>query len=107
LLAFCLPHRFCGFLRGTEGLCGERQVLWLLGDGGGGAGQGRTAGELTGNQLQYMEDGRANDTDMSVFLFGDAHTQYSGAVVGSVFALFNGNVRMDNEVPLGFDRLAF
>ncbi|TVU10201.1 hypothetical protein EJB05_43713 [Eragrostis curvula] len=50
-----------------------------------------------GTNYSIWKMGALDDTDVSVFLFGDAHTHYSGAAVGSVFALFNGNVRMDNE----------
>jgi hypothetical protein len=51
--------------------------------------------------------GALDDTDVSVFLFWDAHTHYTGTAVSAVFTLFN-NVCMDNEVPfvdLNFDFL--
>ncbi|GJM99389.1 hypothetical protein PR202_ga16482 [Eleusine coracana subsp. coracana] len=50
-----------------------------------------------GTSYSIWKMGALDDNDVSVFLFGDAHTHYSGAAVGAVFALFNGNVRMDNE----------
>ncbi|WVZ65711.1 hypothetical protein U9M48_015030 [Paspalum notatum var. saurae] len=49
-----------------------------------------------GSSYSIWKMGALDDTDISLFLFGDAHVHYSGAAVGSVFALFNGNVRMDN-----------
>jgi minichromosome maintenance protein 10 len=69
-------------------------------------GVARVSSQGTGYSIWKM--GALDDTDVSVFLFGDAHTHYSGASVSAVFALFNGNVRMDNEVPfvdLNFDLL--
>ncbi|CAN6205197.1 unnamed protein product [Urochloa humidicola] len=54
----------------------------------------RVSAKGTGYSIWKM--GALDDTEVSVFLFGDAHVHYSGAAVGSVFALFNGNVRMDN-----------
>ncbi|GJN34495.1 hypothetical protein PR202_gb23159 [Eleusine coracana subsp. coracana] len=50
-----------------------------------------------GTSYSIWKMGALDGNDVSVFLFGDAHTHYSGAAVGAVFALFNGNVRMDNE----------
>ncbi|KAL5200860.1 hypothetical protein ABZP36_035214 [Zizania latifolia] len=49
-----------------------------------------------GNEYSIWKMGALDDSEVSVFLFGDAHSHYSGAAVGAVFALFNGNVRMDN-----------
>ncbi|KAL6846043.1 hypothetical protein ACP4OV_023491 [Aristida adscensionis] len=49
-----------------------------------------------GNSYSIWKMGALDEAEVSVFLFGDAHTHYSGAAVGSVFALFSGNVRMDN-----------
>ncbi|KAL6601349.1 hypothetical protein ACP70R_044569 [Stipagrostis hirtigluma subsp. patula] len=49
-----------------------------------------------GGGYSIWKMGALDDVEVSVFLFGDAHTHYSGAAVGSVFALFNGNVRQDN-----------
>ncbi|XP_062199469.1 uncharacterized protein LOC133901936 [Phragmites australis] len=49
-----------------------------------------------GNAYSIWKMGALDKAEASVFLFGDAHAHYSGAAVGSVFALFNGNVRMDN-----------
>lgn len=55
-----------------------------------------------GTNYSIWKMGALDETEVSVFLFGDAHVHYSGAAVGSVFALFNGNVRMDNGVLLGW-----
>lgn len=52
-----------------------------------------------GKEYSIWKMGALDDADVSVFLFGDAHAHHSGAAVGAVFALFNGNVRMDNGVP--------
>ncbi|XP_062194344.1 uncharacterized protein LOC133897579 [Phragmites australis] len=49
-----------------------------------------------GNAYSIWKMGALDEAEMSVFLFGDAHAHYSGAAVGAVFALLNGNVRMDN-----------
>ncbi|EAZ09911.1 hypothetical protein OsI_32207 [Oryza sativa Indica Group] len=49
-----------------------------------------------GKEYSIWKMGALDDSDVSVFLFGDAHAHHSGAAVGAVFALFNGNVRMDN-----------
>lgn len=49
-----------------------------------------------GKEYSIWKMGALDDADVSVFLFGDAHAHHSGAAVGAVFALFNGNVRMDN-----------
>ncbi|KAL5659736.1 hypothetical protein ACJX0J_032899, partial [Zea mays] len=49
-----------------------------------------------GSSYSIWKMGALDETDVSLFLFGDAHVHYSGAAVGSVFAVFNGNVRMDN-----------
>ncbi|KAF7060273.1 hypothetical protein CFC21_067068, partial [Triticum aestivum] len=48
-----------------------------------------------GKDYSIWKMGALDDSEVSVFLFGDAHTHYSGGAVGDVFALFNGNVRMD------------
>ncbi|KAI4989351.1 hypothetical protein ZWY2020_036668 [Hordeum vulgare] len=48
-----------------------------------------------GKDYSIWKMGTLDDSEVSVFLFGDAHTHYSGGHVGDVFALFNGNVRMD------------
>jgi minichromosome maintenance protein 10 len=53
-----------------------------------------------GSSYSIWKMGALDETDVSLFLFGDAHVHYSGAAVGSVFAVFNGNVRMDNGVLL-------
>jgi len=55
-----------------------------------------------GTSYGIWKMGALDETEVSLFLFGDAHVHYSGAAVGSVFAIFNGNVRMDNVVPLGW-----
>lgn len=55
-----------------------------------------------GSSYSIWKMGALDETDVSLFLFGDAHVHYSGASVGSVFAVFNGNVRMDNGVLLGW-----
>lgn len=60
----------------------------------------RVSAKGTGYSIWKM--GALDDTEVSLFLFGDAHVHYSGAAVGSVFALLNGNVRMDNGVLLGW-----
>ncbi|KAG2636490.1 hypothetical protein PVAP13_2NG453800 [Panicum virgatum] len=49
-----------------------------------------------GTSYSIWKMGALDETEVSLFLFGDAHVHYSGAAVGSVFAIFNGNVRMDN-----------
>ncbi|RCV12709.1 hypothetical protein SETIT_2G290600v2 [Setaria italica] len=49
-----------------------------------------------GTSYSIWKMGALDETEVSLFLFGDAHVHYSGAAVGSVFALLNGNVRMDN-----------
>ncbi|XP_066399845.1 uncharacterized protein [Miscanthus floridulus] len=49
-----------------------------------------------GSSYSIWKMGALDETDVSLFLFGDAYVHYSGAAVGSVFAVFNGNVRMDN-----------
>ncbi|KAG2644914.1 protein MCM10 homolog isoform X1 [Panicum virgatum] len=54
-----------------------------------------------GTSYGIWKMGALDETEVSLFLFGDAHVHYSGAAVGSVFAIFNGNVRMDN-VGKGF-----
>lgn len=51
-----------------------------------------------GKDYSIWKMGALDDSEVSVFLFGDAHTHYSGGAVGDVFALFNGNVRMDKGV---------
>jgi len=55
-----------------------------------------------GTSYSIWKMGALDETEVSLFLFGDAHVHYSGAAVGSVFAIFNGNVRMDNVVLLGW-----
>ena len=55
-----------------------------------------------GTSYGIWKMGALDETEVSLFLFGDAHVHYSGAAVGSVFAIFNGNVRMDNVVLLGW-----
>jgi hypothetical protein len=52
--------------------------------------------------------GALDDTNVSVFLFGDVNTHYTGTAVSVVFALFNNNICMDNGLPfvdLNFDLL--
>jgi hypothetical protein len=44
---------------------------------------------------QKQKMGALDDSEVPVFLFGGAHTHYSGGAGGDVFALFNGNVRVD------------
>ncbi|KAL5205953.1 hypothetical protein ABZP36_034162 [Zizania latifolia] len=55
-----------------------------------------------GKEYSIWKMGALDDSEVSVFLFGDAHAHNSGAV----FALFNGNVRMDNGVPF-FNGISF
>jgi hypothetical protein len=52
--------------------------------------------QQVGEQKQKM--GVLDDSKVSVFLFGDAHTHYSCGAIGDVFALFNGNARLDKGV---------
>uniref|UniRef100_A0A0D9XG47 Uncharacterized protein n=1 Tax=Leersia perrieri TaxID=77586 RepID=A0A0D9XG47_9ORYZ len=59
-----------------------------------GAGTPRVSAQ--GKEYSIWKMGALDDSEVSVFLFGDAHAHYSGAAVGAVFALFNGNVRMGN-----------
>ncbi|KQJ91245.1 hypothetical protein BRADI_4g36530v3 [Brachypodium distachyon] len=58
--------------------------------------KGTTRVSAQGKDYSIWRMGALDDSEVSVFLFGDAHTHYSGATAGDVFALFNGNVRMDN-----------
>ncbi|XP_047049662.1 protein MCM10 homolog [Lolium rigidum] len=57
--------------------------------------KGTTRVSAQGQDYSIWKMGALDDSEVSVFLFGDAHTHYSGGAVGDVFALFNGNVRMD------------
>uniref|UniRef100_A0ACD5XZ93 Uncharacterized protein n=1 Tax=Avena sativa TaxID=4498 RepID=A0ACD5XZ93_AVESA len=57
--------------------------------------KGTTRKSAQGSDYSIWKMGALDDSEVSVFLFGDAHTHYSGGAVGDVFALFNGNVRMD------------
>ncbi|CAM0952713.1 unnamed protein product [Alopecurus aequalis] len=57
--------------------------------------KGTTRVSAQGTDYSIWKMGALDDSEVSVFLFGDAHTHYSGGAVGDIFALFNGNVRMD------------
>uniref|UniRef100_A0ACD5ZF57 Uncharacterized protein n=3 Tax=Avena sativa TaxID=4498 RepID=A0ACD5ZF57_AVESA len=57
--------------------------------------KGTTRKGVQGLDYSIWKMGALDDSEVSVFLFGDAHIYYFGGAVGDVFALFNGNVRID------------
>lgn len=51
-----------------------------------------------GKSYAIWKMGCLDESDVSVFLFGDSYTQYCNEGVGAVFALFNSAVRRDTGV---------